>query len=1102
MNGISMKNNPQAWALYWRNILADTSWSIIIDSKDMQFTDVNIDHLKDLHLPERTVKKLFKEGASGKDEELESIEVAISPVIFVRNKEHMEKSDTLPDKVAPIWIRLDLYPDGSLSFNMDRYRESQRDIWITRHYLSPTQSVGKGKEGLIFGNVDDMDHFIANNVFTGAEWKNTIDAETLAKKGLRVVFSSFFDAGISATLNNVGGVAIKAAGAIYDGVVGRKIVDHYSSEAGEIIADELGDAFLPKIERNKKDHVDFDSILDYSLSMLKAVSPDYLVQMEELGYAIIDNQHGAVATYPDNSNMTRHIKNGYNYILNLEPNKIPELFKTYASAQKAEPNKPFKPITCFKYGELHSGHMSNEHGLSASQREAVSHIEMHKEEGGIIAVNGPPGTGKTTLLQDVVASEWVSSALKSKDALEAVPCVIAASSTNNQAVTNIIESFQSIEGVRRWLPDPSDDSKMLSGVGMYLTNSSDASKKGYHYTKSRKKGDEPGAGLPSMIETPEYVAKATAVFLKEYSNEYSVTDDVISVENSAIHLHEVLNGHFMGLHEINKLTIELHETFKDVFGNTIERELKALEVSFKEASAQHEILEIYHDKWLEHVEMEPFLISLLSFLPPFKKKQVARNKRLFKGLTGLPFTYSNQSEKVVNSLFDDALNKAKNKCRSLAEKIDLQEKEKQRYSDIRDRLVSLCAVHIGVNNPDQVLDLISGVDEFHNDSKEQKSFSGRIDTILRYKMFIVALHFWEARWLLSVSKLFEGGKRLKEYANKAGREGLWRRYAMLTPCLVTTMHSGPSFFSFYNGENNPMLGFIDLLIVDEAGQVSPELAGPMFSLAKRAVVVGDCQQIEPVWPVTAHMDYASLAHYNIYDNAEAAEMNNNTGMHCSSGSVMRIAQNSSPIQKQIKGDYQYERGMFLAEHRRCVDPLVSYFNELAYGGQIIPLRADPPAADSGLTPWQHLHVEGTDEKVGSSRKNIAEAKAIAAWIKEHQAFLEGYYKKPITEIVGIITPFAVQHKTIEKELRSQGITSSSTQIKGGTVHALQGAERSVILFSTVYGTPGGSYFFNQGVNMLNVAVSRAKDVFVVVGNREILNPNGRQPLDLMDKYFK
>ena len=74
-----------------------------------------------------------------------------------------------------------------------------------------------------------------------------------------------------------------------------------------------------------------------------------------------------------------------------------------------------------------------EYPLSESQREAISCFE-EIGEGEVLAVNGPAGTGKTTLLQSIVANMYVRAALERKRA----PLIIA-TSTNNQAVTNIID---------------------------------------------------------------------------------------------------------------------------------------------------------------------------------------------------------------------------------------------------------------------------------------------------------------------------------------------------------------------------------------------------------------------------------------------------------------------------------------------------------------------------------------------------------------------------------------------------------------------------------------------------------------------------------------
>ena len=64
-------------------------------------------------------------------------------------------------------------------------------------------------------------------------------------------------------------------------------------------------------------------------------------------------------------------------------------------------------------------------------------------------------------------------------------------------------------------------------------------------------------------------------------------------------------------------------------------------------------------------------------------------------------------------------------------------------------------------------------------------------------------------------------------------------------------------------------------------------------------------------------------------------------------------------------------------------------------------------------------------------------------------------------------------------LKEHGITEP---IEVGTVHVLQGAERPIVLFSSVYGVNDSPPFFFDYSNMLNVAVSRAQDCFLVFGN--------------------
>ena len=119
-----------------------------------------------------------------------------------------------------------------------------------------------------------------------------------------------------------------------------------------------------------------------------------------------------------------------------EKEKFPLLLERFSSPD-SPPLKELFPET--KYTILsgsHVGQMGNDFPLSPSQRQALFH-HFQLSNGEIMAVNGPPGTGKTTLLQSVAANAVVEGALRGGS-----PFVLAVSSTNNQAIENIIESFK------------------------------------------------------------------------------------------------------------------------------------------------------------------------------------------------------------------------------------------------------------------------------------------------------------------------------------------------------------------------------------------------------------------------------------------------------------------------------------------------------------------------------------------------------------------------------------------------------------------------------------------------------------------------------------
>ncbi|WP_456459197.1 AAA domain-containing protein [Reichenbachiella sp.] len=706
----------------------------------------------------------------------------------------------------------------------------------------------------------------------------------------------------------------------------------------------------------------------------------------------------------------------------------------------------------------HLGQMSDKFPLSFTQRQSLIHYST-LQSGDTLAVNGPPGTGKTTLLQSVVAHEYVKAALHGND-----PFVMVASSTNNQAVTNIIESFSKADSTHellaeRWLPD-------ISSYALYLPSSSVEPKEGVHYSRTN------GMGLPSSIETQEFLEKARAHFLSK--NESHFGKPFNDVSSATEHLHQKLKQIDNRLKDIQqgwRRYLDIEKLLRSYFepntltlfkDNNLDRQ--AIDAEVVELSR---LLEGYY----RIKESESFWLVLFSFIKFFKEKRAIPYKRLFQTsnleFPEIDFYMVNQIEEL------------------LLTKINLLKK----VIVLDDQWSKLKSANGITSNPPALFN--------------------ELDQGLRHEAFLLATHYWEGRWILEVDTAIA-----EDILRKVGEPNMRRRfqrYAMLCPCFVSTFYMLPKFFIYKKyGDGTypefPMLEFIDLLIVDEAGQVTPEVGVASFALAKKALVVGDIKQIDPIWKIPKPVDHANLLKFEALRDNSTSEEFDTKGFTASAGSIMRLAQNAS----YYHAAKQEAKGMMLVEHRRCFNEIIAYCNDLAYHGLLKPLRGTL-ASQSGTHPLPALglsNVEGESKRENGSRSNEKEAVAIANWLVENRQTIERFYtdpkdpKKKFEEHIGIITPFAAQKHVLKRMLKKAGFDTRKLTV--GTVHALQGAERAIIIFSSVYASneSGRSFFFDRGVNMLNVAVSRAKDSFMLFGDTKVLNPKAQSPSGMLIRHLR
>lgn len=769
----------------------------------------------------------------------------------------------------------------------------------------------------------------------------------------------------------------------------------------------------------------------------------------------------------------------YDYL--IQSKEVPSLLEKLCR-KHYQPLSPLLSTTDFESASSkHVGQMGHEYALSVSQRKSIYHFNT-QATGDILAINGPPGTGKTTLLQSIVADKVVKSAIEGDG-----PAVILACSTNNQAVTNIIDGFSNVKGKRgllyeRWLPE-------LTGFGLYLPKKSQVVPE---HIVDIKRIQGKLTGAHTAKESMVYINRAEKQFVDRFERYADIKG--LTFKEMINWLQNSLKTKKQSLED----GVRIWQHYKGIAA-LIEQLKPGLSflLFHRNVVAQQDLDHIEKDirniesKISDYLDKESIWIKILSFLPFVKEKRIVRLKQLFRDC---PVKYEAVNFYKISSIhqfFDEKLQTLK------------------QIRELNTAWLNWKSIHnITGNPPDTDTD-------FKLAERSGKGyFYDELEMGMKYDMFYLAVHYWEARWLISTRDALSADRISKNGVAHAKER--WQRFAMLTPCFVSTFYMAPKFFTYSKFiktgalkstfEAPPLIGFIDLLIVDEAGMVSPEIGAATFALAKQSVVVGDTKQIEPIWNVPKKVDQANLRRYLVIDNVSNETAIGDLlqkGFLSSSGSIMKLAQKASEYHLFP----ETERGMLLTEHRRCFNEIIEYCNRLAYNGLLEPKKGT--SKNALLPPMQFIDVPGNSKKIGTSRANVEEATAISNWISANQNQLVEHYqntenvaarkegrpskKIQFSDIVGIITPFTGQKFTLKNMLRKSGIDTSRLTI--GTVHALQGAERLVILFSSTYGSNdlAKSYFFDSGVNMLNVAVSRAKESFIIFGSRPNFDKKGNTP---------
>ncbi len=284
--------------------------------------------------------------------------------------------------------------------------------------------------------------------------------------------------------------------------------------------------------------------------------------------------------------------------------------------------------------------------------------------------------------------------------------------------------------------------------------------------------------------------------------------------------------------------------------------------------------------------------------------------------------------------------------------------------------------------------------------------------------------------------------------------GAWQTLFLVVPVVSSTFASFSRLFSHLGKED------IGWLLIDEAGQAVPQAAVGAIWRSRRVVVVGDPLQLEPVVSIPFTAQHALLRHFGLSETWLPGKSSTQRLADRATAYGTRVAQNEESLWV----------GSPLRVHRRCDREMFDISNKIAYGGLMVFGTLQRESSALPPTAWHDvLGIEAEKHWIQDEGERVREL--------VHDIRSSGY-----VEDIFLISPF----RTVVDGLRRLQRTHSLERIKVGTIHTVQGKECDVVIL--VLGgnprRPGARAWAAEKPNLLNVAATRAKRRLYVVGNQQ------------------
>jgi len=634
--------------------------------------------------------------------------------------------------------------------------------------------------------------------------------------------------------------------------------------------------------------------------------------------------------------------------------------KENKNRQKIDDNKEFlKEITLPK--NMPIGKWPSKYNPSLMQAAAINICTSKDYSPNIFSVNGPPGTGKTTLLKEIIADTIVKKAkiiadlnstdleimktnttnsyyrnyYKIPDELKKIGIIV--SSNNNSAVENISKDLPKAEDVL------SKDT---------LTNLFDINEhENIYFTKDSENifGDNPRTwGLISAPYGKKTNIQKILGILPEKTQKNE--DFNFSLGNNIPNFKDAVSIFKEKYEKVLKYREDFNSNIKQFFRN--KDEIAEINNSSDQISNLKNKIEYLIEELKKIQDSKEYKDSILKQ----KREQKSNIENSYSFFTKIANKLAGEKNPKILELNKDIeilneelininkdLRNIENDKNELHKKIQVLENSKKILKELEEEINMFFKTYSSNENDLKLLERCSDLENFYNDiinnEKTQESCPWGVEEFnrLREELFAHSLSLIEAYIVnskgikanLKLLKLLLSGENLgysTEERKNVFKE-CFHTLNLLIPVLSTTFASVSRAFKDF-GENE-----LGIVIIDEAGQATPFSAMGLLYRANRCIIVGDPLQVEPVMTVTSTLIRAIANKYEL--NKLEKEFN-------IAGKIFNYTSPSLSI--QTLADYanlyygkigETEVGCPLVVHRRCLSPMFDISNRISYDDRMI-----------------------------------------------------------------------------------------------------------------------------------------------------------------------